>query len=706
MGVYHISFLGGIMADTAQRFKNPSDLAIAIAIIAVVMMLIIPLPTILLDALMALNLLLALIVLLIVMYTPRAIDFSSFPTVLLISTVFSLALNVSSTRLILSLGSDFNGQLINAFGSFVVGTGGTEGLVIGLVIFIILIAVQAFVITKGATRIAEVAARFTLDAMPMKQAAVEAEYNSGAISEEESRIRKMDVQREADFYGSMDGATKFVSGNVKVGIFITVINLIVGIIFGMIFRGEPFALAIQTYAKFTIGDGLLSQIPSLLVSVATGIIVTRSVSDGKTTLGTDMQKQFAQNAWVFYVSGVAMALIGFLPGFPWYILLPMGVSLFLIGRRLQTLQRISFENRLNKEKEKQQTQGSAIAEISPIVPLDPLSLELGLALIPLVDKEKGAELLERVTRIRREFALDLGLVVPRIRITDNMHIDHNAYSFKVKGIEVGSSHIRMGWYMCMNTGTVTEELQGEVTSDPAFGLPAIWVSEDDRERAERAGYAVVDPPTIIATHLTELIKAHAAEILGRQEVQSIVDTLKKEYPTAVEEAMKLFTVGEIQKVLQGLLREQVSIRNMVAIFETIADFGPITKKPEILIEKVRQALGRQICLQYADESKTLHILTVSQGFLQKLIESRIDTVNGPIAALDPVLQREWISALSTSVALSQGKGYMPIILCPEEARALVKASTEREMPSLVVISVPEITNDIKLENLGEIKVGN
>ncbi len=694
------------MADTAQRFKNPSDLAIAIAIIAVVMMLIIPLPTFLLDALMSLNLLLALIVLLIVMYTPRAIDFSSFPTVLLISTVFSLALNVSSTRLILSQGSDFNGQLINAFGTFVVGTGGTEGLVIGLVIFIILIAVQAFVITKGATRIAEVAARFTLDAMPMKQAAVEAEYNSGAISEEESRIRKMDVQREADFYGSMDGATKFVSGNVKVGIFITVINLIVGIIFGMAFRGEPIGLALQVYAKFTIGDGLLSQIPSLLVSVATGIIVTRSVSDGKTTLGTDMQKQFAQNAWVFYVSGVAMALIGLLPGFPWYILVPMGVMLFFIGRRLQRLQTISFENRMAKEREKQQTQGSSIAEISPVVPLDPLSLELGLALIPLVDKEKGAELLERVTRIRREFALDLGLVVPRIRITDNMHIDHNAYSFKVKGIEVGSSHIRMGWYMCMNTGTVIEELQGETTTDPAFGLPAIWVSEDDRERAERAGYAVVDPPTIIATHLTELIKAHAAEILGRQEVQSIVDTLKKEYPTAVEEAMKVFSVGEIQKVLQGLLREQVSIRNMVVIFETLADFGSITKKPEILIEKVRQALGRQICLQYADENKTLHILTVSQGFLQKLVESRVDTVNGPIAALDPILQREWISALSTSVALSQGKGYMPIILCPEEARALVKASTEREMPNLVVISVPEITNDIKLENLGEIKVGN
>lgn len=694
------------MADSTQRFKNSSDLAIAVGVIVVIMMLIIPLPTFLLDVLMSINLLLALLILLIVMYTPRAIDFSSFPTVLLISTVFSLALNVSSTRLILSLGSDFNGTLITAFGSFVVGTGGTEGLVIGLVIFIILIAVQAFVITKGATRIAEVAARFTLDAMPMKQAAVEAEYNSGAITEEESRSRKMDVQREADFYGSMDGATKFVSGNVKVGIFITAVNLIVGVIFGMIFRSEPFSQAIQTYAKFTIGDGLLSQIPSLLVSVATGIIVTRSVSDGKTTLGVDMQRQFSQNAWVFYVSGGAMIFIGILPGFPWYILIPLGIGLMFIGRRLQNIQRVSFNAKLEKEREKQQRQGSAVTETSPLVPLDPLSLELGLALIPLVDKEKGAELLERVARIRREFALDLGLVVPPIRIIDNMHIDHDSYCFKVKGVEVGSSHIKMGWYMCMNTGTVTEELPGEPTKDPAFGLPAVWLSESDRTKAEKAGYAVVDPPTIIATHLTELIKSHAAEILGRQEVQSIIDTLKKEYPTVIEETTKLFTVGEVQKVLQGLLREQVSIRNMVVIFETLADFGAITKKTDILVEKVRQSLGRQICLQYADDNRIMHVLTVSQDFLQKIVDSRVDTVSGPVAALDPSMQRAWITALSSSLALAQGKGYMPVILCPEEARVLVKASSEREMPNLVVLSVPEITNDIKLENLGEIKVGD
>ncbi|MFC2288619.1 MAG: flagellar biosynthesis protein FlhA [Treponema lecithinolyticum] len=693
------------MAEKKRYFKNTSDLTMAVAVIAVVMMLIVPLPTVLLDVLMASNLLLALLILLIVMYTPRAIDFSFFPTMLLISTVYGLALNVSSTRLILTQGARFNGQLITAFGSFVVGSGGTEGLVVGLVIFIVLIAVQAFVITKGATRIAEVAARFTLDAMPMKQAAVESEYNQGAITEDEARQKKLEIQREAGFYGSMDGATKFVSGNVKVGIFITVINLVAGVIFGMVLRSEPFNQAIQTYAKFTIGDGLLSQIPSLFISVATGLIVTRSASDGKSSMGQEAQRQFSQNAWIFYVAGVTMALIGFLPGFPWYVLIPLGAALFYIGRRLQIKQAVAFETKLEKEKEKQQTQGGSSADISPIVPLDPLSLELGFALIPLVDKEKGAELLERITRIRRESALDMGLVVPRIRIIDNMRLDPNEYCFKIKGVEVGSSHIRMGWYMCMNTGSVSEEIHGEATTDPAFGLPAVWIPEEQREQAERSGYAVVDAPTIIATHLTELIKSHAAEILGRQEIQAIVDALKKEYPAVVEEVTKLFNMGEIQKVMQGLLKEQVSVRNMVAIFETMADFGPITKKPDVLVEKVRQALGRQICLQYADENRNLRVFTVAPDFLQKLVASRVDTVNGPIAALDPVDQRDWISAVSTSIASSQKTGNIPVILCPEEARILVKASTEREIPNLVVLSVPEIVNDIKLENLGEIRVG-
>ena len=686
------------------RFKNTVDLFVAVSVIIVVMMLIVPLPTILLDMLMAVNLLLSFLILLIVLYIPRAIDFSSFPSVLLVSTVFGLGLNVSSTRLILSKGIEFDGRMVRAFSTFVVGTSGTEGVVIGFVIFIILIAVQTFVITKGATRVAEVAARFTLDGMPMKQAGIEAEYNSGAITEEEARKRKMEVQQESDFYGSMDGAAKFVSGNVKVGIFITVINLVVGLIFGMVLRAEDFTTALQTYAVLTIGDGLLSQMPSLLVSFATGLIVTRSASDGKTTLGASFKKEFAQNAWIYYVAGITMAVIGILPGFPWYVLIPMGGALGYLGWRLASIEKLAEQKQLAKEKEKQKTPSSP-SGISPVVPLDPLSLELGFAIIPLLDEEKGGDLKERIGRIRRELGLDLGLVVPPIRMIDNIALEPNEYSFKIRGVEVDRGKVRMGWYMCMNTGGVTEEIPGEKTVDPAFGLPAIWITEDNREKAERAGYAVVDPPTIIATHLTEMIKSRAAEILGRQEVQSIIDTLKKDYSAVVEESTKTFTVGEIQKVMQGLLREQVSVRNMVAILETMCDFAPVSKKAEILVEKVRQRLGRQICQQYMDDKKTLHVITIEPSFLERLAASRVDTVNGPIAALEPVDHRNWISSLSASIASVQDKGYMPIILCPEAVRILVKASTEREMPNLIVLSVPEIDKEIRVESLGEIKVG-
>lgn len=687
----------------SKLFNNTADLTIAICAIVVVMMLIVPLPTLLLDILMALNLLFAVLMLLIVLSTPKATDFASFPTMLLVSTVFGLGLNVSSTRLILGEGQDFDGKMIKAFASFVVGTSGDEGLLIGFVIFVILIAVQAFVITKGASRVAEVAARFTLDAMPMKQAAVEAEYNSGAITEEEARKRKMDVQREADFYGAMDGASKFVSGNVKVGIFITVVNLVVGLIFGMVLRDEPFGTAIQTYASFTIGDGLLAQLPSLLVSFATGIIVTRSASDQ--TLGIDVRRQFSQSAWIYYVAGGTMVVIGILPGFPWYVLIPLGAALCFLGYRLQSMQKVAEIERKIAEKSGGAPSGGSTVDPNTVTPPDPLSLELGYALIPLVDKEKGAELLERVQLIRREMAFDMGVNLPRIRITDNIRLDSSEYSFKIKGVTAGSGRIKMGWFLCINSGGVTEEVPGEKTTEPAFGLPAVWVSQENRDRAERAGYAVVDPPTMIATHLTEIIKRRADEILGRQEVQILIDSTRKDYPAVVEEVMQNFKVGEIVKVLQGLLREQVSIRNLVVILETLADYGGITKKTDLLVERVRQALGRQICLQYADANGVLHVLTVSQSFLETLLESKADTVDGPVSMLDPVTHRKWISAVSTAIATARNQGYsFPVILCPETVRSLVKNSIERELPGIVVLSSAEITNDIKLESLGGIDV--
>ena len=677
-----------------------SDIFVAVGVIAVVMMLIIPLPAFILDTLMSVNIVLSLLTILIVLYTRNALDFSVFPTLLLIATVFGLALNVSSTRLILSQGSQFQGKLVRAFGTFVVGAQGLEGYVIGFIIFVIIIAVQFIVITKGSTRVAEVAARFTLDALPGKQMAIEAEYNSGLITEEEASRKKSEIQREADFYGAMDGASKFVAGNVKVGILITLINVIGGMIVGMTIHGESFNVALDTYVSLTIGDGLVTQLPALLISTSTGVIVTRAVSDE--SFGLDVTRQFSFQSIPYLIAAGVLGVLAVLPGFPWYVLFPLGGMLAGLGLTLR--RRKQAEEEKERVKEAEIRAKVAPIEISPVVPLDPLSLEIGYGLIPLVDKDKGAELLDRITRIRREAALDLGLVVPRIRIIDNMRLEPSEYCFKIKGVEVGRGAIRMGSYLAINPGGIKEDLEGESTKDPAFGLPATWIAETEREKAERLGYTVVDPPSIIATHLTEIMKAYAGEILGRQEVQSILDALKNDYPTVVEEVAKGFSVGEIQKVLQGLLREQVSIRNIVVVLEAMADYGSVSKDTSFLVQKVRQALGRQICLHYSGDEKTIHVLTLDPNLEQKIVEARVDTASGPTAALEPQMQRKWITSLTNSVHNVQQQGHLPIVLCSEAARPLIKGSTIREIPHLVVLSVPEIVPDVKIETLGEIRI--
>ena len=692
------------MADLQSVLGNSflrqrSDVLVAVGVIVVVMMLIIPLPTVLLDAFMSINLVLSLLVILIVLYTRNALEFSVFPTLLLVATVFGLALNVSSTRLILAQGSRFDGRMVIAFGNFVVGTSGNEGLVIGIIIFVVLIAVQFIVITKGATRVAEVAARFTLDALPGKQMAIEAEYNSGAITEEEAAKRKNELEREVDFYGAMDGASKFVSGNVKVGLLITVINIVGGVIVGVTLHGESLANAAQTYIRFAVGDGLVTQFPSLLIATATGIIVTRAVSDG--SFGSDVTSQFSRNAKIYWIVTGFLTLLAFLPGFPWYILLPMsamsGLLAYRLGRKQIAEEAGAKDAAASKAPE-------SPAEISPVAPLDPLSLELGYGLVPLVDKDKGAELLDRVTRIRREMALDLGLVVPRIRIIDNMRLEPSEYCLKIRGTEVGRGLIRMNHYLAINPGSVTEEVPGERTTDPAFGLPAMWITEDLRDRAERAGYTVVDSPSIVATHLTEIIKRHAADILGRQEVRSILDTLKKDYPAVVEDVQSHLSIGEIQKALQHLLEEQVSVRNMVAILEALADYASVTKEPTFLVEKVRQALGRQICLQHADERRVLHVMTLAPSLERRIVDSRVETAGGVVPALPPDTQRKWINALANAVRDVGRQGWNPVILCSEAARPLIKASARREVPELTVLSVPEIVADIRVEAVAEIRI--
>jgi flagellar biosynthesis protein FlhA len=686
---------------------------IALGVITVIVMLIVPLPTVLLDALMAFNLTLSLLVLLIVLYSRKPTDFTLFPTVLLVLTVFSLALNVSSTRLILTQGARFNGRMIKAFSSFVVGSGGTEGLVVGFIIFIVIIAVQALVITKGSTRISEVAARFMLDSLPGKQMAIDAEYSSGAIDQKEATARKEALQRESDFYGSMDGASKFISGNVKVGIFITVINVLGGIIIGVSLHGETLGAAGATYISFSIGDGLLSQFPALLISTAMGIVVTRAASTGD--LGEQVARQFSQFARAYWIGAFVLAGFSILPGFPWYVLIPMSIMVGLYAFRLGRAQKKkTFNEELMSKTAEGKKAREEFAEIpSHMDPLDPLSLELGVSLTPLVDKDKGAELLERVQGVRRQIALDLGIVIPKIHIIDNLLLGSSEYCFKIRGVEVGRSTIRVGSYLCINPGTVKEELPGEKTQDPAFGLPALWIGEDKRDAAERAGYTVVDPPSIIATHLTEIIKRHAAEILGRQETQAILEGLRKDYPAVVEEVLaplgqrdgQGLSLGEIQKVLQGLLKEQVSIRNMVSILEAVADFSHFTRETRFLTEKARQALGSQICHQYADENHTLHVLTLDSGLEQKIVESKTVNSSGEeFAALEPEVHNLWIRALRHAVSAVHGQGYFPVILCSEQARHLAKTAMERELPEVAVLSVHELVQDFRVESIGVIRL--
>ena len=686
--------------------------SIALAVVAGMSMFIIPLPTVLLDVLLALNLVISILVLLIVLYNKKPTDFNLFPTVLLVLTVFSLALNVSSTRAILAQGEKFDCKMIKAFSSFVVGTGGTSGLVIGFIIFIVFIAVQLLVITKGATRVSEVAARFTLDGMPQKQMSIDAEYSSGAIDQKEATAKKAALQMESDFYGAMDGASKFISGNVKVGIFIIFIDIIGGIIIGVSLRGEPILQALGTYSTFTIGDGLLAQLPALLISTAMGIVVTRAAAPGD--LSEQLTLQFSKDAKVYWTGAGVLMGMALLKGFPKHVLIPMalffGFYAFQISRKRKKEE--SFGEMMAKSGESARKAKDEKTEIPHMEPPDHLSLELGFGLIPLVDKDKGAELLERMQGMRRQIALDMGIVIPKIRIIDNMLLGSSEYCFKIRGVDVGKSTIRMGYYLCINPGTVKEELSGEKTKDPAFGLPALWLGEDKRDEAERAGYTVVDPPSIIATHLTEIIKRHAAELLGRQETQNIIDSLRKDYPAVVDETLvgrdgKGLTIGGIQKVLQGLLKEQVSIRNMVSILESIADFAPLTTDTRFLVEKARQALGSQICHQYADDDRLLHVLTLEPSLEQKILDSKAQGSSGDIySALEPSLHNAWMKALGRSVKAVHEQGYFPLILCSHEAaRYLVRNSLERELPEVAVLSVAEIAQDYRLESIGVIRLG-
>ena len=688
--------------------------SLAVGVIVVVLFMFIPLPTAFIDLAMVINLALSFIILLTVIYMKRAADFTSFPRVVLITTIFGLAINISSTRNILVHPVKTSGhmagqsEMVQAFANIVAG----DKVLIGFIIFIILIVVQVLVITKGADRVSEVTARFTLDAMNNKMFTIQNQINNGSITEEEGELKINQLRQEIDFYSAMDGSSKFVSGNVKAGIFITVVNLIGGIVTGTM-AGASITDALDSYAKLTIGDGLMSQLPSLLLSFSTGLLITGS-NDGD-LLSDQLKEQFSANGTIYVIVGATLVALGlaFHNGAT-ATLVPIGILFIFVGSRLSHLKTKEEEQKTmeaEKAKNSPQKGNGGPEEISPVVKLDELSLEIGYALIPLVDDEKGAELMSRVKRIRREAALDLGLVIPPIHIMDQMELSPEEYSFKIRGIEAGRGRLKLGHFMCLNTGNVPKdrEIVGEKTKDPVFGMDAIWLPDSKRLEAEKAGYAVIDAPTIIATHLTELIRRNASKILSRQSVSAIIEEIKKTNPVVVDEVTTgdhRFSYGEIEAVLKNLLEEQVSIRNMVVILETLGDYGKLTRDPWTLTEKVREALGAQICQQYADENKVLHVLNLSQSLAQKILDHRADMPGkGPIVAFDPVDARNYISTMSNAVAAVRERNYLPIILCPSEVRRLVKSSTELEMPGIIVLSINEVmaaSPNIKVESLGEI----
>ncbi|MDD5928292.1 MAG: flagellar biosynthesis protein FlhA [Spirochaetales bacterium] len=709
------------MADENKRGSIVSILQnniVPVAIVLCVFLLFIPIPKIFVDLSMILNLALSVIILLVVVQLPRPSDFQTFPRVILFQTLFSLGINISSTRLILA-GQIQNGELIgqsamvNAFASIVAG----DNLVVGFVIFIILIVVQVLVVTKGAGRVSEVAARFSLDSMNQKLFDIDNRLNSGVIDEQQAELLKEEIRRDIDFYSNMDGSSKFVSGNVKAGIVITIVNLIGGIIAGTVLAGDralTVTEAIQTYSRLTIGDGLTSQLPSLIISFATGLLVTGTKSEE--TFDQQLKKEFAVDGRIYQIVSVVLLVAGVvfsINGQPSLlaVLLPVGGLLFYIGIRMsreETAKKMAVAQAQTSSQASAQNAGQSEGE--PIVMLDPLSLELGYALIPLVDKDKGAELLDRISRIRIEARHDIGLDIPKIRIQDNMTLEPNDYSFKIEGIEAGHASVRLGYVMAMDTGDVLEKMDGEATKDPTFGMEAIWLPEEKRSEAESRGYVVVDAPTIISTHITEIIRWHAAEMINRQSVSVILEKVKEKNAVLVDEVLNTLKIsyGTIEKVLQNLLAEKVSIRNYVKILETIANYAHVSQNPWDLTAKVREALGLQICMQYVDpEEKKLRVMRLSQE-LTELVQQRAYVPpdgSAPYVGFDPVESRRWHNAFEASMGRISKMGFAPIILCVSPIRQLVHSAIEREIPGAVVLSDMEVYaagKNVKVEIIDEI----
>ena len=670
-----------------------ADLVLGIYLLAAIIFFIVPIPSILLDALLALNIGIALSILFNALFSREALSMSSFPTLLLFTTIFRISLNVSSTKLILSKGDA--GNVVNTFGNFV----GGGNLVIGMIVFAILILVQFMVINKGSERVAEVSARFTLDAMPGKQMAIDADLNTGAITDEEAKAKRQKIQDEASFFGAMDGATKYVKGDAVAGLIITFVNFIGGLITGMIMQGMSVNDAVSKYTILTIGDGLCSQIPSLLISLSTGILVTKVSKEAD--IADVLIEQLFSIPKVLYIVGGSMCFLAVVTPLSTPIFLAYGAAFLAAGYSIQgKVGQKEIEEEVNADEEEAEEIRRPENVVS-LLQVDPIELEFGYGIIPLADVNQGGDLLDRVVMIRRQIALELGCVVPMIRLRDNIQLNPNQYVIKIKGVPVSEGEILFDHYMAMNPGYVEEEITGIPTFEPSFHLPAIWITESQRERAESMGYTVVDPPSIIATHLTEVIRSHLDELLTRQDVQNLIDNVQEANSTLIAELVpKLLGVGEIQKVLQNLLREGISIRDLITIFETLADYAPTTRDTDVLTEYARQNLKRAISNKYFPVNETTSVVTLDPKVEQEIMNSVKQTEQGAYLALDPETKQSIINALQTEVTKLEDLGKNPIVITSPIVRMYFKKLTEEYFKELIVVSYNEIEANVELQSVG------
>jgi flagellar biosynthesis protein FlhA len=690
------------MIGLLPRLARNSDISLAAAVVGILVFMVMPLPTFLLDLLLAFSITFALVILLVAMHIQKPLELSAFPSILLLTTLFRLSLNIATTRVVLLHGHEGTaaaGNIIKAFGGFVVG----GNYVVGLIVFVILVVINFAVITKGAGRIAEVAARFTLDAMPGKQMSIDADLNAGYITEQEARSRRETISREAEYYGAMDGANKFVRGDAVAGIIITLVNIIGGLAIGVFQKGMPFGPAAQTYTLLTVGDGLVSQIPALIISTAAGIIVSRAGNES--SLGNEITSQ------VFFhpraISMVAGVLFGFalIPGLP---TLPFLALALLAGGLAYSLGQAKRASEQAKQEQKAIAEKAPAAEsLAALPPLDLLAIEVGYGLIPLVDAEQNGELLERIKAIRRQMAFDLGIIIPPVHIQDNMQLASGEYAILLKGNEIARGELMPNYCLAMNPGNADGTVDGIATQEPTYGLPAVWIRDSARENALAKGFTVVDTATVMTTHLSEIIRRHAHELLGRQDVQRMLDYLKQSHPKVVEDLVpNLLPLGSVVRVLQNLLREQVPIRDLLAILETLGDWAPLTKDPDALTEHVRHALARTLTKLHQAPDGSLTVILLGHAVESALAEALQKSEHGRVLALDPKTANRIMSSLGRQIERCTARNLQPVVLCSSPMRPALKKLTDRFIPNLFVLSYEEILSTVDVRSIGSVELSD